>query len=121
MWIKRDDVVKVTKPKFLPKERYRGAQGQGKVLRVIPDGGKVIVEGMNLVWEHVARSQKHPKGGRIQREAPIRLENVALVCQSCDKATRVKVGWTDNPQVPKRSRRKVRLCKKCGKPVRPEE
>ncbi|HLG41904.1 MAG TPA: 50S ribosomal protein L24 [Planctomycetota bacterium] len=119
MWIKRDDLVKVTKPKFPPKERFKG--GQGKVLRVLAEDGKVIVEGMNLVWEHVARSQKHPKGGRIQREAPMRIDNVMLVCQSCGKPTRPKVGWIEDSEVAKKSRRKVRFCRKCNKPVKPEE
>jgi large subunit ribosomal protein L24 len=119
MWIRRDDIVKVLKPKFPPKERFKGPQG--KVLRILRDEGKVIVEGMNMVWEHVARSQKHPKGGRIQREAPMRLENVMLVCQSCGKPTRPRVGWTEDAAIAKKSRRKVRLCRKCKKPVRPEE
>lgn len=118
MKILRDDIVKVIKPRNLLKERYRAAQG--KVLRVLSDG-KVLVEGMNLIWEHVARSQKHPKGGRIQREAPIRAENLMVVCQSCEKPTRIKAGWIESKGEKKKSRLKIRLCRKCGKPVRPEK
>lgn len=118
MKIKRDDIVKIVSPKFPPKERYRSSQG--RVLEVLPDRNQVIVEGMNLVWKHVKPRQDAPKGGRIQREAPIHVSKVRLICQECNKPTRVKVGWIENPEVPKK-RRKVRLCKKCGKPVRPQE
>ena len=43
---------------------------QGKVLRVLTDKDRVIVEGINRVWKHVRPSQRNPQGGRIQKDAP---------------------------------------------------
>lgn len=93
---------------------------RGKILSVRPDG-RVVVEGVNIVWKHVRKSQKHPKGGRIEREAPIPSAALRIVCQSCSKPTRVRWGWLEDPQVQKKSRKKVRLCVKCGKAVRVKE
>ena len=51
----------------------------GRVLRVVPDRGKIVVEGVNLVHRHVRRSQKNPQGGRVRREAPVNISNVMLM------------------------------------------
>jgi ribosomal protein L24 len=51
----------------------------GKVLRVFTDKERVVVEGVNRVWKHVRPSQQNPQGGRVQRDAPIRLRDVAVV------------------------------------------
>jgi len=80
---------------------------RGKVLRVIPKDGKVVVEGVNRRYKHVRRSQKYPQGGRIQREMPIELSNVMPVCPKCDKGVRVSYKETENGA-------KSRLCRKCG-------
>ena len=81
MWIKQNDTVAVITGED------RGTQG--KVLRVAPGAGKLVVEGVNRVYKHVRRSQKNPQGGRLSMEMPIPLSNVALVCQSCKRPTRV--------------------------------
>lgn len=107
MRIKKEDIVKVVAGDDKGKT--------GKVLEVFPDRNKLVVEGAHMIWEHVRRSQKHPKGGRIQREAEVDVAQVMVMCQSCDKPTRVKVSNE------KDSRKKARLCRKCGKPIRPEE
>jgi len=62
----------------------------GKVLRVIPRDGKVVVEGVNVVFRHVKPSQKHPQGGRIQKEMPIQLSNISPVDPESGKPTRVR-------------------------------
>jgi ribosomal protein L24 len=49
-----------------------------RVLKVLPDSDRVIVEGVNYVYRHVRRSQKHPQGGRVAKEAPIHISNVLL-------------------------------------------
>jgi large subunit ribosomal protein L24 len=83
-------------------------QGQrGKVLRVDRSGGRIIVEGINRVHKHVRRSQRNPQGGRLSKEMPIHLSNVALVCNSCHKATRTGARYLDDGA-------KERFCKKCG-------
>ncbi|HEY7090246.1 MAG TPA: 50S ribosomal protein L24 [Tepidisphaeraceae bacterium] len=62
----------------------------GRVLRIIPDRDRVVVEGINRVWKHVRPSQRYPQGGRIQKDAPIHISNVMPVDPSNGKGTRVK-------------------------------
>ncbi len=61
---------------------------RGKVLRVLPKKNKVIVEGLNYIYKHLKKSQKHPQGGRIQKEAPIDVSNVMLYCVHTEETTR---------------------------------
>jgi large subunit ribosomal protein L24 len=53
---------------------HRGARG--KVLRVDPKRGRVVVEGVNMVYRHVRPTKRNPQGGRLQKEAPIRISQV---------------------------------------------
>src|SRR6187200_3217484 len=62
----------------------------GKVLRVLTDKDRVVVEGINRVWKHVRPSQRNPQGGRIQKDAPIHLSNVMPLDPTTGKGTRVK-------------------------------
>src|SRR5919205_2947075 len=62
----------------------------GRVLRVIGDKDRVVVEGVNRVWKHVRPSQRNPQGGRIQKDAPIHLSNVMPLDPTTGKGTRVK-------------------------------
>ena len=62
----------------------------GRVLRVITDKNRVVVEGINRVWKHVRPSQRNPQGGRIQKDAPIHLSNVMPLDPTTGKGTRVK-------------------------------
>ena len=62
----------------------------GKVLRVLPDKNRVVVEGVNRVWKHVRPSQRTPQGGRIQKDAPIHLSNVQPLNPNTGKGTRVR-------------------------------
>lgn len=50
----------------------------GNVLEVLPARQRVVVEGVNMIFRHVRKSQQNPQGGRIEREAPIHVSNVAL-------------------------------------------
>lgn len=84
----------------------------GKILRVILKKQRVIVEGINYILRHVKPSQKNPQGGRIQKEAPIAVSNVLLVCpnKNCtrhNKGVRTRMKLLDNGN-------KVRACVKCG-------
>ena len=85
----------------------------GKVLRVLPEEGKVLVEGVNRVWKHLRRSQDYPHGARLQREAPVAVSRVMVICQSCNKPTRVKM------RVEKEE--KERICGRCHQAVAPEK
>ncbi len=60
----------------------------GRVLKVDTKSNRVVVEGINRVWKHVRPSQRNPQGGRIQKDAPIHLSNVAPVASG--KGTRVR-------------------------------
>jgi large subunit ribosomal protein L24 len=62
----------------------------GRVLRVLSDKDRVVVEGINRVWKHVRPSQRHPQGGRIQKDAPIHVSNVMPLDPTTGKGTRVK-------------------------------
>jgi large subunit ribosomal protein L24 len=62
----------------------------GRVLRIIADKDRVVVEGINRVWKHVRPSQKYPQGGRIQKDAPIHLSNVMPLDPTTGKGVRVK-------------------------------
>ena len=62
----------------------------GRVLRIIADKDRVVVEGINRVWKHVRPSQRYPQGGRIQKDAAIHLSNVMPLDPTTGKGTRVK-------------------------------
>ena len=62
----------------------------GRVLRVITDKNRVVVEGINRVWKHVRPSQRNPQGGRIQKDAPIHISNVMPLDPTTGKGARVK-------------------------------
>ena len=62
----------------------------GRVLRILEDKDRVVVEGINRVWKHVRPSQRYPQGGRIQKDAAIHISNVMPVDPTSGKGTRVK-------------------------------
>lgn len=62
----------------------------GKILRVLNDKDRVVVEGVNRVWKHVRPSQRYPQGGRIQKDAPIHISNVMPLDPTTGKGTRVR-------------------------------
>ena len=67
---------------------HKGAVG--KVLRVLPEEQKVVVQGHNLVKKHVRPSRKNPQGGRISVEQPIHISNVLPVSPKTSKGSRVR-------------------------------
>ena len=73
--------------------RDRGKQG--RVLRLLPEKNRVVVEGINRVWKHVRPSQRNPQGGRIQKDAPIHLSNVMPVDPATGKGTRIRAEIRD--------------------------
>ena len=97
--IRRNDNVVVTTGKDRGK--------RGRVLRVVADKNRVVVEGVNTIKRHTKPNpQRNIKGGVVEREAPLHASNVQLVCPECGKPTRIghKI-LTDG--------RKVRICRKC--------
>src|SRR4026209_1877781 len=67
----------------------KGGGKKGKVLRVIPEKGRVVVERLNMIKKHQRPTQKVRQGGIIEREGSIHLSNVMLVDPGSDKPTRV--------------------------------
>jgi len=88
--------------------RERGKRG--KVLRVAPEKGRVLVEHVNMVKKHQRPTQKLRQGGIIEREGALALSNVLLVCGRCDKPSRTGIKVLADG-------RKVRVCKRCGESV----
>lgn len=80
---------------------------RAKVLRVLPERKKVVVEGVNLVYKHVRPGPRNPQGGRLSKEMPVDASNVALYCPSCNGPARVGTRLLDNGQ-------KERRCCRCG-------
>lgn len=81
----------------------------GKVLQVIVDKDRVIVEGVNMVSKHTKPNSAHPQGGIIKQEAGIHVSNVNLVDPKSGKATRVGYRVEDG--------KKVRYAKKSGEEI----
>lgn len=80
---------------------------QSRVIQVNREAGKALVEGVARVYKHVRRSQKHPQGGRLSKEAPVNMSNLAFICGACNKTTRLGARFTADGA-------KERFCKKCG-------
>jgi large subunit ribosomal protein L24 len=81
--IKSGDVVKVIAGD------HKGAEG--KVLRVLREKNKAVVEGVNMVSKHTKPSAKNPQGGIVKKEAPIHISNIALIDPKTKSATKVGV------------------------------
>lgn len=81
---------------------------KGEVHSILPSKNQVIVSGINLVKKHQrSTGDVRTQAGIIEREGPIFLSNVALVCKNCGKATRVGIKVFENGS-------KSRVCKHCG-------
>jgi large subunit ribosomal protein L24 len=79
----------------------------GKVLKVLPDTGRAIVEGLNFLQKHTRPNpQKNIKGGILPKEASINVSNLMVVCKRCNKRARVGISRMQDG-------RKVRVCKNC--------
>ena len=62
---------------------------RGRVLRVIPGKDRAVVEGVSVRFKHLKKSQKHPQGGRVQRETPLHLSKLMPIDPTTDEPTRV--------------------------------
>ena len=68
---------------------------KGKILRLLADEDRVVVEGVNLIKRHMRPTPKSPQGGILEKEAPIFASKVMPVDPKTGKGTRVKVGKDD--------------------------
>ena len=78
----------------------------GKVLKVIPEKGRAVVEGVNIIKKHARRRREDQQSGIIEMEGSINASNLAIFCKGCNKPTRI--GFTTLADG-----NKTRLCKKC--------
>jgi len=97
--IKKNDKVKV----LSGKEKGR----QGKVLKVLKEKGAALVERLNFVKRHTRAGRVGQQGGIIEKEAPIKLSKLMLICPKCSKPTRTGTHVLDDGK-------RVRYCKKCS-------
>lgn len=96
--IQRDDLVEVRAGKD------RGRRGQ--VRQVLPQRGRVIVTGVNMIKRHMRPTQMGAPAGIIEREAPLQESNVAVVCPNCDRPARVGFRMRADGV-------KTRVCRRC--------
>ena len=83
----------------------------GKVLKVLIEKERALVEGINLVSKSAKPSAKNPQGGIIKMEAPIHISNLSLIDPKSGKATRIAIKRTDDGK-------KVRVAKKSGEEIK---
>jgi large subunit ribosomal protein L24 len=68
----------------------------GKVLTVNRGTNKIVVEGVNIVFKHVKPSRRNPQGGRLEKEMPIPVSNVLVLCPKTGKPTRIGYRYLDD-------------------------
>ena len=100
--IKRNDLVMVIAG------RDRGKTG--KVMRVLPDNGRVIVERLNVVKRHSKPRGAQSPGGIVEKEAPISISNVMFFCERCNAPVRVGRKTAADGA-------KSRICRNCKEPL----
>ena len=83
----------------------------GKVLKVLVEENRALVEGVNMVSKSTKPSAKNPQGGIVKQEAPIHISNLSLVDPKSGKATRVGIKVTEDGK-------KVRIAKKSGEEIK---
>ena len=98
MKIRKGDRVRVLTGKDRGKE--------GEVSRALPAERKVIVDGVNVAKKHQKPTRATMQGGIIDKDMPIPVANVAIVCSSCGPT---RIGYRFDPDGTK-----IRVCKKCG-------
>jgi large subunit ribosomal protein L24 len=100
--IKKDDKVKVLTGKDKGKI--------GKVLKVVKKTNRVIVENINVVKTHQRPSQANPQGGIVEKNMPMDISNLMVMCNSCVKPTRIGMKQLEDGK-------RVRICKKCNQQI----
>lgn len=100
--IRKDDKVKVLSGKDKGKI--------GKVLKIVSKNNMVVVENINIAKIHQKPTQKNPQGGIVNKNMPLHVSNLMIMCDSCIKPTRIGMKELDN-------NKRVRICKKCKQQI----
>ncbi|MFH1782320.1 MAG: 50S ribosomal protein L24 [Candidatus Omnitrophota bacterium] len=96
--IRRDDVVMLLAGKDKGKT--------GKIIKIFTDKKRALVQGVNFVKKHTRRTKEDQQGGVIDKESSIHISNLMVMCQKCNKPTRVSFSTLSDGT-------KTRICKKC--------
>ena len=96
--LKKDDIVQV----ITGKEKGK----KGKILAFFSESGKVTIEKLNMLKKHVKSDGKSRQAGIVEKEGPVHMSNVLLVCDKCGKGVRVKRKKLEDGK-------RVRICGKC--------
>jgi len=86
---------------------HRGKEG--KILKILTEKDRIIVEKVNLVKKHSRPSKKNQAGGIVEKEGSIHMSNVKLICPRCSKPSRTSIIEMDD--------KRVRKCKECNEIV----
>jgi large subunit ribosomal protein L24 len=97
--VKKNDLVMVVSGKEQGKS--------GRILKVLPEKKKVIIEKINFIKRHARPHGKQRQGGILEKEAPLHLSNVMLLCEKCNKPVRIGHRVVEG-------NKKARYCRKCG-------
>ncbi len=100
--LRKGDMVEVVGGKFRGK--------RGRVLQILADRSRAVVEGVNVVKRHVKPNRKVPQGGIVEKEAPLPTARLMVVCSKCGEASRTGHRFLADGS-------KVRYCKRCGEQV----
>ncbi len=100
--IKKNDTVMVVTG------RDRGKTG--KVMRVLPEAGRIVIERLNIVKRHSKSRGAQSPGGIVEKEAPLHISNVMIFCDRCNAPVRVGVKTNDDGS-------KSRVCHRCGEVI----
>lgn len=103
--IRKNDTVRVISG------RDKGKSG--RVLELLPDKGRVLVEHVMMMKKHTRPNPaKQVKGGIAERETPVHISNVQLICPTCNAPRRI--AFREERDATGRRLRSVRVCRKCG-------
>ena len=102
MRLKANDNILVTKG------RDRGKRG--RIARVLPEKGRAVVEGVNVVQRHQRPTGAFRSGGIIEKELSVSIANLKFFCEQCDSPSRIGLDHLPDGT-------KVRICKKCGEVI----
>jgi large subunit ribosomal protein L24 len=104
MHVRKDDIVEVITG---DDAGTTGSPTTGRVLRVLADENKVVIEGINRVYKHLRPDRRNAQGGRLSKEMPVDASNVLLYCSTCRRGVRIGRRYAADGH-------KERYCKSCG-------